>query len=55
MRILFVNPVPAENQKVYVGYNHGIGYLSAVAKAHGHETALVTIAQRDEALVARVN
>jgi anaerobic magnesium-protoporphyrin IX monomethyl ester cyclase len=54
LRVLFVNPVPAENKKVYVGYNHGIGYLSAVAKARGHETALVTISGRDETLLGRV-
>ncbi len=50
MRVLFVNPVPAETRKVYIGYSHGIGYLSAVAKRDGHETALATITDRGGAL-----
>jgi len=54
LRILFVNPVPSETKKVYIGYNHGIGYLSAVAKREGHETELVTISQREEAFAKRV-
>lgn len=54
MRVLILNPVPSENKKVYVGYNHGIGYLSAVAKANGHETSLVTLSARDEGLLRDV-
>jgi len=42
LRLVFLNPVPPETSKVYTGYSHGIGYLSAVAKRAGHETALVT-------------
>jgi len=42
LRLVFLNPVPPESRKVYTGYNHGIGYLSSVAKRAGHETALLT-------------
>ncbi|MCD6404883.1 MAG: B12-binding domain-containing radical SAM protein, partial [Planctomycetes bacterium] len=54
MRVLFVNPVPPESRKVYTGYNHGIGYLSAVAKRRGYETALLTISGRETDFVKRV-
>ena len=54
MRILFVNPVPREGKKVYTGYNHGLGYLSAVAKREGHATALLTLSGRENNLLKRV-
>ena len=54
MLVVFINPVPSEDKKVYTGYSHGIGYLSAVAKAAGHRTALVTIAGREEGLARRI-
>lgn len=54
MRILFVNPVPPESKKVYTGYSHGIGYLSAVAKREGHETALLTLSGSDKGFASAV-
>ena len=54
LKILFVNPVPPEGKKVYTGYNHGIGYLSAATKAEGHETTLVTVCRHDEGLLKAV-
>jgi len=51
MRFLFVLPVPAPGKKVYVGYNHGVGYLSACLKGAGHDTACVVTWQHDEALL----
>lgn len=41
MRVLFVYPVPSPSPDFYVGYSHGIGYLSAVLKQAGHETRLL--------------
>jgi radical SAM superfamily enzyme YgiQ (UPF0313 family) len=54
VRILFVNPVPPESKKVYTGYSHGIGYLSAVAEREGHETALLTLSGRDAGFLGSV-
>lgn len=54
VRILFVNPVPPEAKKVYTGFNHGIGWLSAAAKLQGHETRLETISRRDDGFLRRV-
>jgi len=51
MRVVFVNPVPPEGRKVYTGFSHGIGYLSAVAKRAGHETRLVTATRRDPGVI----
>jgi anaerobic magnesium-protoporphyrin IX monomethyl ester cyclase len=48
MRVLFVYPVPPVDKKVYTGFNHGIGYLSAVVKKAGHETALFITSELDE-------
>ena len=54
MQVLILNPVPPEGKKVYTGYNHGIGYLSAVAKRAGHQTALLTFSGSDQGLAATV-
>ncbi len=40
---LFIYPIVKPNNKVYLGYYHGIGYLSAVLKQHGHQTALLIL------------
>ena len=44
--------MPEETRKVYTGYNHGIGYLSAVARRKGHKPRLVTFSRPDEAVLA---
>ncbi len=54
MKVLFLNPVPPETTKVYTGYNHGIGYLSAVARRAGHTMALVTFSEKRGALLDTV-
>ena len=39
MRVLFIYP----NLNAQIGFNYGVAFLSAVLKAHGHETALLNI------------
>ena len=40
MRILFIHLVPPESRKVYHGFHHGIGCLSACLKLDSHVTSL---------------
>jgi len=40
MRILFIHLVPPESRKVYHGFYHGIGYLSACLKFDSHAMSL---------------
>jgi len=48
VRVLFIYPIPLETKKVYTGYYHGVGYLSSVLKAHGHETSLLILDTNDK-------
>ena len=48
MKILFIHLVPPESRKVYHGFNHGIGYLSACLKQEGHQTRLIEMDALDE-------
>lgn len=44
MRVLFVYPFPPAHTVVAArAFHHGIGYLSAVLRRDGHETALLTL------------
>jgi anaerobic magnesium-protoporphyrin IX monomethyl ester cyclase len=42
MNVLFVYPLLRPAKEIYLGYHHGIGYLSALLKQRGHETYLYT-------------
>jgi len=53
MKILFIHLVPPESGKVYHGFNHGIGYLSAYLKRDGHQTHLLEIAALNEKPLSR--
>ena len=53
MNILFLYPVPQPGRKVYTGYSHGIGHLSAELRARRHRTALLILSEMDEARLAR--
>ena len=53
MNVLFLYPVPRPGRKVYTGYSHGIGHLSAELKARGHRTALLILSEMDEDRLAR--
>ena len=53
MHILFLYPVPKPDRKVYTGFSHGIGSLSAVLKARGHDTSLLIVFEPDEAELGR--
>ncbi len=41
MKILFIHLVPLESRRVYHGFSHGIGSLSAWLKRDGHQTHLL--------------
>lgn len=40
MNVLFVSPLLRPAKEIYLGYHHGIGYLSSVLKNRGHATHL---------------
>jgi radical SAM superfamily enzyme YgiQ (UPF0313 family) len=40
MNVLFVYPLLRPAKEIYLGYHHGIGYLSAILKQQGHKTSL---------------
>lgn len=56
MKVLFIYP----NLHAQIGFNYGVAFLSAVLRAHGHETALINVndklypAASDDELVERV-
>jgi radical SAM superfamily enzyme YgiQ (UPF0313 family) len=48
LRIGLINLVPSTDTANYLGYNHGLGMISAVLKADGHATRLFTMSRADD-------
>jgi radical SAM superfamily enzyme YgiQ (UPF0313 family) len=48
LRIALVNLVPKTDIANYLGFNHGLGSISAVLKQDGHRTALFVFASPDD-------
>jgi radical SAM superfamily enzyme YgiQ (UPF0313 family) len=54
MRILLINLIPKQNKKNYLGYNHGLGYISACLKQKGHKTYLLTIHEVNNQIINQI-
>jgi len=52
LNVLFLYPVPTPGRKIYTGYSHGIGHLSAELKASGHRPALLIFSEMDDERLA---
>jgi len=46
LRIALINLIPTINAANYLGFNHGLAYLSSVLKRSGHQTRLFSISTR---------
>lgn len=56
MKIALVNLVPTEDPANYFGFNHGLGYLSAVLKQAGRQTHLFIVsAHRESTSIKQLN
>ncbi|MEW6097420.1 MAG: radical SAM protein [bacterium] len=55
MRILLLNLIPKQDKKNYLGYNHGLGYISACLKEKGHTTFLLSIQEINNQLFNQIN
>jgi radical SAM superfamily enzyme YgiQ (UPF0313 family) len=48
IRIALINLIPKTNAANYLGFNHGLAYLSSILKRNGHQTRLFSIATQDK-------